>query len=438
MPIGPMLTNLQPVATRDTCSISPALSYDDRPTSENGPIIERPDWPELEGGQLTARDFDRLPRILRRYTPAHLYYLIRQPRRRRRFIRQAQAIASRWKKSACAQKKVGGATLVVGPLSDTNGLGRAARYEVDRLRGECARLQVVDVRRETPVSIRHRIASGDLVPPETLIVLAQPDNYKLVFPLFEPGFLARAWRIGQLVWEMQYCPDEWMFVRDLLHEFWAPSRFSAEAIAGGLGLPYEVRPHPVIVPDVPPMERSRFGVADDDFLGLAIMDLRACPDRKNPLAHVEAWKLAFGRNSKCKLLMKVRFQKRTQIVRRELLELIGDYPNISLVEDVFTDDEITAFQKMGNVYLSLHRSEGFGLNIAEALEIGLPVIATSWSAPAEYMPNYEHAIPITFRQVPYEDYWRAYSPKHQLTWAEPNVQHAAMMLRRLALGSSDK
>lgn len=418
--------------------MSRQLGPDEMSASGKGIIGDRFALPELNGRRLTARDFERLPRILRRYTPSHLYYLARLPRRRRRFIRQGEEIASRWKKSASARKTVGGVTLVVGPMSDTNGLGRAARYEVERLRKECARLQVVDVRQETAESIRRRIAAGDLVPPDTMIVLAQPDNYKLVFPLFEPEFLSQAWRIGQLVWEMQYCPDEWMFVRDLLHEFWSPSRFSAEAIAGGLGLPYEVRSHPVIVPDVPPMERSRFGVADDDFLGLAIMDLRACPDRKNPLGHVEAWQLAFGRNPNCKLLMKVRFQKRTQIVRRELLELIGDYPNISLVEDVFTDDEITAFQKMGDVYLSLHRSEGFGLNIAEALEIGLPVLATSWSAPAEYMPNYKHAIPITCRQVPYKDYLRAYSPRHQLTWAEPNVQHAAMMLRRLALGLSNR
>lgn len=386
---------------------------------------------EVDDRLVGARDFERFPRILRRYKPAHLYYLARLPRRRKRFIRQGEEIAARWKKSASARRTTGGVTLVVGPISDTNGLGRAARYELDRLRRECARLQVVDVRHETAESIQRRIAEGDLVPPDTLIVLAQPDNYKLVFPLFQPEFLAQAWRIGQLVWEMQYCPAEWMFVGNLLHEFWSPSRFSAEAIAGGLGLPYEIRPHPVIIPNVPPMERSRFGVAPDDFLGLAIMDLRACPDRKNPLAHVEAWKLAFGRNPTCKLLMKVRFQKRTQIVRQELLELTGDYENISLVEDVFTDNEVTAFQKMGDVYLSLHRSEGFGLNIAEALEIGLPVLATAWSAPVEYMPNYKNAVPIPARQVLYRDYLRTYSSRKKLTWAEPNIHYAAMMLRKL-------
>lgn len=384
----------------------------------------------LHDVKLTARDFERFPRVLRRYTPSHLWYLTRLARRRTRFVQQGQELALRWRKSAFAEKKPGGVTLVVGPLSDTNGLGRAARYEVDKLRTESSRLQEIDVRYATPELIQNRIDASDLTPPDTLIVLAQPDNYKLIFPLFEPTFLARAWRIGQLVWEMQYCPDEWGFVRDLLHEFWSPSRFSAEAIASGLRLPYEVRPYPVIVPDVRPMERSRFGVAETDFLGLAIMDLRACPDRKNPLAHVEAWQRAFGRDPSCKLLMKVRFGKRTHVVRRELLELIGDYSNIALVEDVFSDAEIAAFQRMGDVLLSLHRSEGFGLNIREAMEAGKPVVATNWSAPAEFLTEHALAFPIPYDLVRYKDYLNTYN-NSALSWASPDVETAAVTLQRL-------
>lgn len=408
-------------------------AYISRTLCVRQPVIRRTDElvANLHEVKLTARDFERWPRILRRYTLAHLRHLARLPRRRRRFIRESQKLAHRWRKSPAAQKTAGGTILVVGPLSDTNGLGRAARYEVDKLRAQCPHLQEIDVRQTTPEAIKEKIASGRLTKPDILIVLAQPDNYKLVFPLFEPGFIAGAWRIGQLVWEMQYCPEEWMFVRDLLHEFWSPSRFSAEAIASGLGLPYEVRPHHVVVPDVEPMDRSRFGVAEDDFLGIAIMDLRACPDRKNPLAHVEAWQRAFGRDPRCKLLMKVRFQKRTQVVRRELLELIGNYTNIVLIEDVFTDADIAAFQKMADVFLSLHRSEGYGLNIKEALEIGLPVIATDWSAPAEYLPDYANAYPLRCTQAPYRDYLFTYAHEQSLRWAEPDVLAAAVMLRRI-------
>lgn len=149
------------------------------------------------------------------------------------------------------------------------------------------------------------------------------------------------------------------------------------------------------------------------------------------MAHVEAWQRAFGPNQRCKLLVKVRFQKRTQIVRRELLELIGNYPNISLTEDVFTDADIAAFQKMADVFLSLHRSEGYGLNIKEALEIGLPVIATDWSAPAEYLSDYPNAYPLPCTQVPYRDYLFTYAYAQSLQWAEPDVPAAAVMLQHI-------
>lgn len=381
--------------------------------------------------RLTAEDFGKFPRILRRYTLSHLWYLTRLRRRRRRFVRLGRELALRWRKPTLVEKKRDGFAIVVGPLSDTNGLGRAARYELDKLRMEYARLEEIDIRHTTPELIQKRIDAGELTPPDILIILAQPDNYKLILPLFEPDFLARAWRIGQLVWEMQYCPDEWAFLRDILHEFWSPSRFSAESIASGLRLPYEVRPHPVNVPDVPPMDRDRFGVTCNDFLGLAIMDLRACPDRKNPLTHVETWQRAFGRDPTCKLLLKVRFSKRTQVVRRELLELIGDYPNITMVEDVFSDQEISAFQKMGNVFLSLHRSEGYGLNIKEALIIGLPVVATDWSAPAEYLSNHANAYRLRCVQIPCRDYLRTYAHSRSLRWAEPDMLQAAVMLREI-------
>ena len=380
---------------------------------------------------LTARHFQIFPRILRRYTPAHLWYLARQPRRRRRLLREVQQLGERWRK-ANVEKNDAGSVLVAGPLSDTNGLGRASRYELDRIISSYQTVQTVDVRRETAESIKRQIQSGRLAKPDILIVLSQPDNYKLIFPLFEREFLARAWRIGLLVWEMPYCPREWQPASNLLHEIWAPSRFAAEPLSQGLGLPFEVRPHPVDMPDVLPMDRARFGLAKDAFLGIAVMDLRVCPDRKNPLAHIEAWQRAFGRDGRYQLLLKARFQRRTEIIRTELREMIAGYKNITLVDETFTDLEMVQFQRMADVYFSLHRSEGFGLNIKEMLELGTPVVATNWSAPAEYMSAYANAFSVNSTMVPYFDFTRSYAHQGPLFWAEPDIHHAAHILKEVA------
>lgn len=86
---------------------------------------------------------------------------------------------------------------------------------------------------------------------------------------------------------------------------------------------------------------------------------------------------------------------------------------------------------MSDVYLSLHRAEGFGLTIKEALEAGVPTIATNWSAPAEYLNDYDHAFPLPFRMTPYRDMLRHYR-SDGLSWAEADVIAAAHILKTLA------
>ena len=160
---------------------------------------------------------------------------------------------------------------------------------------------------------------------------------------------------------------------------------------------------------------------------MAIMDLSSCPERKNPLAHVKAWKLSFGNDPSAHLLMKVRFSKHTQYARKELIEEIGSARNITLTEANFSDHGMSAFQKMADVYLSLHRAEGYGLNIHEMLEIGTPVIATGWSGNMDYMPYYRNAISVPYKLIPYSDPTFHYRGE-RLIWAEADIEAAANAL----------
>ena len=188
-------------------------------------------------------------------------------------------------------------------------------------------------------------------------------------------------------------PD-WGFAFEIVHEIWTPSSFSAKAIQQAGNVPVKVVPHAVSVPDVEPMPRARWGVRDDQFLGMAVMDLSSCPARKNPLAHVRAWKLAFGDDPDVHLIMKVKFSNGTAFAREELMREIEGASNITLTEALFSDLRIAAFQRMADVYISLHRAEGYGLNIHEMLEMGKPVVATGWSGNMDFMPLYPRAIAV--------------------------------------------
>ena len=300
--------------------------------------------------------------------------------------------------------------VMLGNTDRISGLGRSYRYELERL-----------ARQGAP----NRADAGD----KTVIILGQPRGYPRLLSAAPAGF-RDSYRIGLWVTEFETLPPDWRFAFEVVHEIWTPSTFCAAAIEAATDLPVKVMPHPVSIPDVDPLDRAQFGLGPDQFLGQAIMDLRNCPDRKNPLAHVRAWKMAFGDDPAAHLLMKVRFSRRTQFMKDDLLREIGGAPNISITELVLSDLETTAFQRMADVYISLHRSEGYGLNIKEMLEIGVPTLATGWSGNMDFMHSYPNATPIPFELVPYEDRTWHYEG-NTLRWAEADVGYAADALMQI-------
>jgi len=320
-----------------------------------------------------------------------------------------RALASRLPKAPCQYVPDRGIHIISAP-ERINGLSRAYRYELARLASSGGNL----------LSSSPEAASN-------FLILGQPKDYRRLLDAPPQGF-RKGYRIGLWVTEFETAPPEWDFAYDIVHEIWTPSTFSANAIRRETHLPVKVVPHAVSVPNVPPMPRSRFGLDKDKFLGMAIMDLSSCPDRKNPLAHVRAWKLAFGDDPAAHLIMKVKFSRHTQFPRKELLEEIGAARNISLTEAVFGDLEMFGFQRMADAYVSLHRAEGYGLNIHEMLEIGTPVVATGWSGNMDFMPRYPNADAVPFELVPYSDRTFRYGGEG-LRWAEADIEAAACALR---------
>jgi glycosyltransferase involved in cell wall biosynthesis len=267
-------------------------------------------------------------------------------------------------------------------------------------------------------------------PIENLYLFCQPDTYDTVFRLLNIDDVRNAYRVGRWVWETPIFPNDWRFAEQLVHEIWAPSDFCAETFRKAVDVPVSVRPHMVSEPPETDIDmRARLGVPREAFMGLAVMDIQSCPSRKNPWAHIDAWRQAFCDDPTAVLVMKLRVSKRTRIVLEELTELVGAAPNIRLVPDDLDHLEIAALHRAADVYLSLHCSEGFGLNIYEALLLGKPVVATHWSANAEYGPRFENYRGVAYELVRYQD-WMNHYEDHQFEWAEANVRHAAWLLHQ--------
>jgi glycosyltransferase involved in cell wall biosynthesis len=332
-----------------------------------------------------------------------------QARRRRRRIRDGAVLSRHFAKPNVAFDP-DAQVKILGDTASINGLSRAYRYEAERWAAASQ-------------------AGRKTQSPPTALILCQPWDYPRLLPT-APDWFKDAYRIGLWVWELDQFPSDWRFALDIVHEIWTPSAFSAKALRHGTDLPIKIVPHHVQMRTVAPLPRSRFNVRDDQFLGMSIMDLSTCPDRKNPLAHVRAWKEAFDRDDSACLLMKVRFRKKTRFARDALMKEIGDSTTIVLVEEIFTDEDMVCFQKMADVYLSLHRAEGYGLNIHEMLEMGTPAVATGWSGNMDFMPKYANACAIPYKLVPYRDRTYAYDGDN-LVWAEADIAAAAQALREI-------
>lgn len=340
---------------------------------------------------------DQYLNILQRF----FYWALSKVKRYRR-VRRLSDLAGKYPRTRSEPHSDTGYRVVVGPLK-SNGLCRAYQYELERLK------------------------SNGLYNPKSrnILILSQPRHYAKLFK-YQHVNLVDTYNIGLWVTEFDVMSPDLRHAIKLVNEIWTPSEFSATAFKHA-GVPVKIVPHAVRVGPGVPLDRKLFGISETAFLGIAIMDLGTCPDRKNPFAHILAWKRTFGRNQGSILLMKIRLGRDTLFLRRALLELIGDHENIKIVEDEFDNDTMTAFQRMADVYISLHRSEGYGLNVHEMLELGKPCVVTAYSGNMTYIKNYPNAYSVPFRLSPYRDFTFHYDGKN-LRWAEADLNAASEIL----------
>jgi glycosyltransferase involved in cell wall biosynthesis len=243
--------------------------------------------------------------------------------------------------------------------------------------------------------------------------------------------------IGFWPWELPVVPETWRAGFGFVHEVWAPSRFSADAIerampADFLARQVRVVPHPLACQPPAPaaLDRAALGLPLDAVITLVVFNLASSFERKNPLAAIAAHRQAFGARPDRMLLMRVGNPAHFPADFAALQAAAADLPNVRLDTRILPRDEAHAVMAACDIVLSLHRSEGFGLVPAEAMLLERAVVATDWSATAEYL-DATCAAPVPVRLVPAHDP-RGVFEAPGAVWAEPDVGAAAAALVRLA------
>ncbi len=237
--------------------------------------------------------------------------------------------------------------------------------------------------------------------------------------------------VGYWAWEFPRIPDYWLpSLRDL-HEIWVPSELTRVAVAAATDLPVHVVPHPLPPATATPNMRARLGLPVDALIVLTVFHMGSAFTRKNPLAAIAAFRRAFGDAPDRVLAIKLIDHGASPLARHELEQAIAGAPNIRLINVMLPPADMAGLIAAADIVLSLHRSEGFGLVPAEAMQLGKPVVATGWSGNMDFM-NARNSAPVSYKLIPVQDpYDRAFIADGQLG-ADADVDDAAAWLRRLA------
>jgi glycosyltransferase involved in cell wall biosynthesis len=211
-------------------------------------------------------------------------------------------------------------------------------------------------------------------------------------------------------------------------EIWVPSSFVHDSIAKSSPIPVFKIPHAINVPPEGDGSRELFGLPRDKFLVLVMYDFDSYQYRKNPIDAIRAYIEAAGARADCGLVIKVTNGHKHACDRQILAAALDGLNSVYIFDSFFDEQTLEQLKRCCDCLMSLHRSEGFGLNLAEMMALGKPVIATGWSGNMEFMSPMNSML-VSYKLDSLAEDIGPY--RKGLEWATPDIWHASSQLRDL-------
>jgi glycosyltransferase involved in cell wall biosynthesis len=334
---------------------------------------------------------------------------------------------------------------LIGPLTAPMGLGVAARNTLTMLMANHRPVSAVNInllptQQTGDGSFEHLLANPPSAPhPLNLFHLNVQECINLLDS--RPRWLDVVRHANAIVpfWELPRLPlmPDWSGVLGAMDVVLAPSRFILEAIERSApGVRVLHYPQTVFLPEGVAPNREAFGLPRDAVLFYMSFDVTSDVARKNPAAVLAAFRAAFFPNEKVCLVVKIgqTHSGYRWATAADLLAELAAMPNTIVIDQQLSYAQTLSLSASCDVYVSLHRSEGLGHNLMEAMSLGRPVIATSWSGNMDFMSPADSCL-IGHDLTPVQATHYAYRPEAigpGQVWAEPRVAEAVSWMRRLA------
>jgi GT2 family glycosyltransferase/glycosyltransferase involved in cell wall biosynthesis len=315
---------------------------------------------------------------------------------------------------------------IIGHFNYPSGLQQSVQSVTESLRRMHIPVTLRDVPAHMTTAIPGRHDCLGLEVYDVSLIHVQPE------PLWQSAYslsglhpVRDRYRIGMWYWEFGEAPPEWRVHAESVRELWAPTRFIARALEKTLPVPvYPMLPG-FELGQVMSVPRRRYGLPDDKFLFLFMYDMNSMQERKNPLAVIAAFQEAFRHDDRVALAIKVARGGNNPPELARLNEA-AKKAGVFVIDQLVRREEAQGLIQACDCYVSLHRSEGLGLTMAEAMLMGKPVIATDYSGNVDFMTP-DDSMLVGYRLVPIE---RDMPPfRKGYLWAEASRTEAAHWMR---------
>lgn len=326
---------------------------------------------------------------------------------------------------------------VLGPAGSISGVGAAARRLVAVLDQLDIPSTVTDIQMSEnvgPVEPTSDPSSGPKF--DVCIVVANGDSMFHARRSFGIPDFDRRYIVGQWAWETESLPVEHRQGFSLVDEIWANSKYVQNVIqrAAPDDLPVHMVPPFVETPQIDNLiSRSDLGIPNE-FIFLFLFDYLSSLERKNAIGLVRSFRSAFRPGEGPVLCIKTTNARRRPSAAARLRWESRDRSDILILDGFLPSRVVHSLMSLSDAYVSLHRSEGLGFTMAEAMLLGKPVIATNYGGNTDFMTA-ENSLLVPAERA--SQVFEANSPyRSGSEWANPDLDVASDMMRHVATNAT--
>ncbi len=319
------------------------------------------------------------------------------------------------------------------------GIGEDLRMAVECCETAGIAYHVVNVdagnARQEDLHLKGKVSDSTELPPYNTNLFCLPafDTVSRVFMQKGASVFNGYRNIGWWPWELAVFPKAWKpYSFELLDEVWASSTFLYDIYKQSTDKPVKLVPLSVSVARMKPYPRKHYGLPEKIFLFLYIFDFNSSVARKNPMAAVKAFKQAFEpADSSVGLVLKTMYTKSNNPEWQAFLKECQTDKRIQLITETLDRPEVLGLITACDAYVSLHRAEGYGRTIAEAMLLGKPVIATNYSGNIDFM-RFNGCFLVDFKLVPVKtEEYEWINTEDGALWASVDIENASNLMKKI-------